>query len=309
MATYDLTQSIPNTILTGDILNCPYSGNYISITLPEGTYKLEIWGAEGGYRSNSSYSGKGGYSVGTLSLTTSTVVYLYSGGSGNSGGYNGGGTRGSYKGGGGGSDIRISNTSLYARVIVAGGGGSDGASNKTGGYGGGTIGGSATKGFGSGGQGGTQTSGGTGASGYTDTSGSFGKGGDGRNRSSGHGGAGGGGWYGGAGIYPDGSGDDDKGGGGGSGYVYNSSTASNYPSGCLLTSIYYLSNSQTIDGNTSFTSPSGSSEIGHSGNGYCRITAIDIPIKDEYMNINKFTKIYIGEKEISNIYLGNTKIR
>ena len=83
------------------------------------------------------------------------------------------------------------------------------------------------------------------------------------------GGAGGGGWYGG------GAGGAVSGGGGGSGYVYTSSTASNYPSGCLLNSSYYLTNAQTIAGNTSFTSPTGTSETGHTGNGYIRITIIE----------------------------------
>lgn len=83
------------------------------------------------------------------------------------------------------------------------------------------------------------------------------------------GGAGGGGWYGG------GAGGAVSGGGGGSGYVYTSSTASNYPSGCLLNSSYYLTNAQTIAGNTAFTSPTGTNETGHTGNGYIRITVIE----------------------------------
>ena len=61
-------------------------------------------------------------------------------------------------------------------------------------------------------------------------------------------------------------------GGGASGYVYTSSTASNYPSGCLLNSTHYLTSASTIAGNTSFTSPTGTTETGHSGNGYIRIT-------------------------------------
>lgn len=83
------------------------------------------------------------------------------------------------------------------------------------------------------------------------------------------GGAGGGGWYGG------GAGGAVSGGGGGSGYIYTSSTASNYPSGCLLNSSYYLANAQTIVGDTTFTSPTGVNEIGHAGNGYIRITVIE----------------------------------
>ena len=60
-------------------------------------------------------------------------------------------------------------------------------------------------------------------------------------------------------------------GGGGSGYVYTSSTATNYPSGCLLNSSYYLTNASTVAGNQSFTDNTGSTVTGHSGNGYARI--------------------------------------
>lgn len=58
----------------------------------------------------------------------------------------------------------------------------------------------------------------------------------------------------------------------GSGYVYTSSSASNYPQGCLLNSSYYLSDASNLSGNESFKSPSGATETGHSDNGYCRIT-------------------------------------
>lgn len=65
------------------------------------------------------------------------------------------------------------------------------------------------------------------------------------------------------------------GGAGGSGYVYNSSTSSNYPNGCKLNSSFYLENSSTIDGKTSFPSPSGdSNEVGHSENGFAKITPL-----------------------------------
>lgn len=273
LATYDLTTTIPSNIQTGDILNCPYSGTYKIITLPKGQYKLECWGAQGGYRNDSTQGGKGGYSVGTITLTTATTMYLYSGGAGNTGrangGFNGGGLRDSYNGGGGASDIRIAANNLQSRVIVAGGGGSDGAPSRTGMYGGGTSGGTATQGFGSGGGGGTQTAGGAGGN---NNSGSFGIGGKGINYASGYGGAGGGGWYGGGGAYPDDSGDDDRGGGGGSGFVW---TGSNAPSSYRLGSQYYLSNASTIAGNTSFIGPTGETETGHSGNGYVRITVIE----------------------------------
>lgn len=81
MSTYDLTSSIPSSsvLKTGDILNCPYSGSSKTITLPKGKYRLECWGAQGGYRSSSNYGGKGGYAKGTLTLTADTVIILVAG--------------------------------------------------------------------------------------------------------------------------------------------------------------------------------------------------------------------------------------
>lgn len=290
-----------NNIKTGDILNFNYTGAVQSITLPKGIYTLECWGAQGGNRSQDSASatvtgsGLGGYSIGTLTLTQLTTCYIYVGGQGGmssstgnvkvEGGFNGGGfashesTGEPGNGGGGATDVRIAQDSLYARIIVAGGGGGSGEDNETGGYGGGETGGA--------GSGNTsltqasQTSGGTNSFG-------FGLGGNTYN-----GGAGGGGWYGGASRYSVSSystGSDSEGGGGGSGYVYTSSTAKNYPSGCLLNSSYYLTDAQTIAGNNSFVSPTGSSETGHSGNGYCRITVIECKNTALYTRINNSMK-------------------
>ncbi len=252
------------------MMNFEYTGEVQQLTLPKGKYILECWGAQGGYRSDAEKGGKGGYSIGTLTLAKATDIFVYVGGQATTtdGGFNGGGKRNTYNGGGGASDIRIGQDSLYARVIVAGGGGSDGASSKAGGAGGGTSGISATDGYGSGGGGGTQTAGGTGGSG---NAGTFGQGGEGLYRKSGYGGAGGGGWYGGGGTYPDSSSDDDKGGGGGSGFVW---TGENAPSSYLLDATYYLTDTQTIDGTQSFNDPSGGTETGHAGNGYVRITQL-----------------------------------
>lgn len=284
-----------SNIKTGDILNFDYTGAVQSVTLPKGTYKLECWGAQGGYSSSNSgievgMGGKGGYSAGTITLNQKTLIYIYTGGvgsiSGNGkadGGFPNGGsswassTSEGAGGGGGSSDIRIGTDSLYARVIVAGGGGGGGEDNETGGYGGGET-------------GGTSGSGTPGS--QTAPSGYFGIGG----HTSYDGGGGGGGWY---GAYPAGgqttpatgsSGSDTSGSPGGSGYVYTSATASNYPSGCLLNSSYYLSAAKTIAGNTSFTSPTGSSETGHSGNGYCRITVIECKNTALYTRINNSMK-------------------
>lgn len=277
-----------------DILNYVYTGAKQTVTLKPGRYKLECWGAQGGYRSSSSYGGLGGYSVGEISLDKQTTLYVYVGGSGNTGktngGFNGGGKRATYNGGGGATDIRVGTDSLYARVIVAGGGGSDGATNKNGMYGGGETGGTATQNYGSGGGGGTQTSGGTGGSG---NAGTFGQGGEGKAASNGFAGAGGGGWYGGGGSYPDGSGDDDRGGGGGSGFVW---TGQNAPSGYLLGSAYYLINASTKAGNTSFTAPGGSPETGHSGDGYARITCLELykQVPDTPANFRQTAKDYFS---------------
>nr|DAU71594.1 MAG TPA: FN3 [Caudoviricetes sp.] len=287
MAAYDLTKTKPGKIQTGDILNCPYSGAAVQITLPGGRYRLECWGAQGGYRSSSSYGGKGGFSTGELTLAGPAALYLYTGGSGSTGktagGFNGGGKRSTYNGGGGASDIRIGQDSLNARVMVAGGGGSDGASNKAGGYGGGANGEARTDSYGTGGYSGTQTGvsssswqTGTVPTSLTTQAGAyagFGFGGNGINRSSGYGGAGGGGWYGGSGAYPDSSGDDDRGGGGGSGFVW---TGSNAPSGYLLDAGHYLTNASTAAGNSTFAAPGGGTETGHAGDGYVRVTALEV---------------------------------
>ena len=262
--------------------NYSYTGSVQTATLKAGTHKLEVWGAQGGGKQNDSSldtanGGMGGYSYGTLTLTSNANVFIYVGGMGKSigsglaeGGFNGGGaaygssTGEPANGGGGASDIRINEDSLYSRVIVAGGGGGGGEdSGDNPGYGGGTSGG-ASSGMSTLA---TQTS--------TGTGGVFGFGANTPN----DGGGGGGGWYGGGttngsqNIPTSNSGSDTSGGAGGSGYVYTSSTASNYPTGVKLNSSYYLTNAATIAGNTSFTDNSGSTVTGHSGNGYARITS------------------------------------
>lgn len=261
------------------IFTSPYSGKY----------KLEVWGGQGG--SGGSYSGGcGGYSSGEVDLTVGQVIYIYVGGQGKTnigwnlpvnvsyGGWNGGGgasstgtnTSGTQASGGGGgaTDIRLGGTELNNRVIVAGGGGGIGlwasgtnTAYANGGYGGGLSGGSQPYASGA-----TQTSGyalGQGANPVTHVDL----------------GGGGGGYYGG---YASASGANDSyicGGGGGSGYIGG------------------VQNGQTIAGNTSMPSPSGSTEVGHSGNGHARITMISSSAPKVVLNI---------EPEKSNINLNET---
>ena len=84
------------------VQNFAYTGGQQTFNVPvTGTYKLEVWGAQGG--TNTKTGGKGGYSVGTISLTSNTNIYVYVGGQPSSytGGYNGGGSGGSGGGRGG----------------------------------------------------------------------------------------------------------------------------------------------------------------------------------------------------------------
>ena len=288
---------------------CPYSGYYeLEVWGAKGGNGRNSY-YDKDTPSNDGIGGNGGYSHGKMYMISGTNYYVTVGGegapppnnsstttvgSGGAGGFNGGGAGAAAAstassaisrsaGGGGATDISLKGTDnssswntsnhLYSRIIVAGGGGSGtfGGGTVIGGYGGGSTGGDgvASSTNNPAGKGGTQTAGGQGG----DNNGAFGKGGDAKKPSSKNAaGAGGGGWYGGGAGTNDGSSGVRSGGGGGSGYVYTSSTASNYPLGCLLTSDHYLTNASTVDGSQTFKSPTGVDETGHSGDGYARIT-------------------------------------
>ncbi len=269
MATYTSLSSLDTSKLAvGDVINISYTGAAQSATLPAGVYKIECYGAQGGniYKAPLSTieTALGGYATGKITFASDTKIYAYVGQKGktttvvgSSGtAFNGGGS--GYLGssgasasrvgnsGGGATDIRIGIDSLYARVIVAGGGGgASGYRNITasghdasGGGMSGNPGNTKEAEYSRTGQGGIQTAGGT-------NGGVFGVGGSATSTiGSGYDAAGGGGgWYGGG--YVNGP---SVGGGGGSGYVYTSTTASNYPSGCLLNSAYYLSDASMSNG-------------------------------------------------------------
>ena len=276
-----------NILKVPAVQNFAYTGKVQSVTLPAGKYKLEVWGAQGGYvpESNSALrGGKGGYSTGVLTLTSEKTLYIYVGNHGEKkanncsynpdAGWNGGG-RTAYSchggAGGGATDISLYGTvdsaewnnanHLYSRIIVAGGGGGldyDYNTSLVCGVGGGlsgTVG--TTK---NNATAGSQTGPGTGGASQGGTAG-FGYGGSDASN-------GGGGWYGGAADR------DTTCGAGGSGYVYTSSTYNNYPAGCKLNSSFYLTDAQTIAGNKSIPLPAGGTETGHAGAGYARISLV-----------------------------------
>ena len=248
-----------------------YTGSQQTFTVPSGatTTTIKAWGAQGGMYNSTWGAGKGGYSTGTLNVSSGETLYIYVGGQGNSsgsnvqvsGGFNGGGyargkTNSAYAGSGGGaSDVRSSGNALTNRAIVAGGGGGAGgytSSIMNGGYGGGSTGGTGDPwGRYNGGSGGTQSAGGAqGSNSGYDQDGSLGQGGN-QIATNGawNGSAGGGGYYGGGSGGAVGAG-----GGGGSGYVGGVSSGS------------------TIAGNASMPDPDGGTMTGREGNGVIIIT-------------------------------------
>lgn len=225
-----------------------------------GYYKLQAWGAKGGF-DGGKIGGAGGYSEGILYLNAGEVLYVFSGGRGigqrtaSGGGWNGGGNAGTYgtSGGGGGmthistknnpvdnavgpnnsqNNARLNAWNPTGTLLVAGGGGGAGVTGtNNSGWGGGTE--------ANAGNSNKPAAGAT--SGFTQ--------GFGEHRSTGDGGGGGAGWYGGY------QGAGDVHGAGGSGYV----------SGQLI-------NGKTLAGDQQFENPSGGTETGHHGQGYARIT-------------------------------------
>ena len=291
-------KSIPNSALASQTFN--YTGKEQIFTVPiNGTYKIEAWGAQGG----GANGGKGGYAKGEIKLNQNDNFYVYVGGTN---GYNGGGSS-SNKSGGGATDVRLTTgtfdnfDSLKSRIMVAAGGGAvtNNDSGALAGNAGGLVGydGVAHSYVGSTyiGTGASQSSGGKiGSSATSGTNGTFGIGGTGGvgPGDPNHTGCGGGGGYygGGASAWHAGS-------GGGSSYIsgHNGCDAisSNSTEGSIThsgQSVHYsgkvFTNTVMIDGagyawtNTKgslqqMPNPSGgyyASGVGHSGNGYARIT-------------------------------------
>lgn len=278
-----------------------FTNDVQTVTLSPGRYLLECWGSQGaGFNvlstaTDAGIGGKGGYSKGILNLYEDTDIFVFVGGTGTTtitpgtigkGGFNGGGSAWCTQyssepgsGGGGASDIRLNTESLHSRVIVAGGGGGGGEDKDDyGGFGGGIEGGFN---YGKNWSPGNQFN-----SGNKGSGGRFGYGA----HTDWNGGGAGGGWYGANAMngsdtdYTSGRAEDTNGGSGGSGYVYTESTSSYYPD-CLLSPDYYLEEAETIPGNTTITEPDGSTSVGHSGNGFVRITILSfIPVSYTFKN-------------------------
>ncbi len=273
------------------VFEFPYTGNYQTFTaLQTGYYKIELWGAQGGKgRTNNSLTiigGNGSYTSGLLKMVKGDILYVYIGGkgadspsssAGGNGGYNGGGKGGNDTsddegtgGGGGASDVRLVSglwndfNSLKSRLMVAAGGA--GASVAAGGPGGGVS--SAA----------TCTS-----SAATQTTGySFGTGQTGTNYNYVPSSGGGGGYYGGYSRH-DGTTGGCQSATGGSSYVSGFETCNAITSTSISTAIVatgqpihysnrYFDEISIIPGNGPITSPTGTNETGHVGNGYGRIS-------------------------------------
>ena len=217
-----------------------------------GTYKLEVWGAQGGEN-----GGYGGYSTGKVNLTSGEKIYINIGGLGVSkdsgSAYNGGGrgyaTYATCGSGGGATHIaKVSGllstlSSKTSNILIVAGGGGGYCHDTTGGSGGGISGGGSNPG--------TQTSGNAFGVGAGVSSGCCMRGG------------GGGGYYG-------GSHSDNAPGSGGSGYIGNSLLTDKYMY------CYNCTTSTTTATKTSTTtnvSSTPTANYAKSGAGAARITA------------------------------------
>ena len=262
-----------------------------------GTYKLEVWGAQGGNVDATYTGGYGAYSVGEIYLNKGDKLYVNVGGQGalvsnatSTAAFNGGGTAktqstyDSATGGGGATSITTTSGQLSAHsdsissiLIAAGGGGGAyyySSFNSSGGHAGGFLGSVPPAGTCSGrtytsGSQASQSAGGTGNKCSNDVaSGSFGQGGNGTSWSSG----GGGGFYGGGAGYAHGS-------SGGSGYIGNPklSNKTMYCYNCTQSTAY--SNKTT---SITCVNENPTANCAKKGNGYAKISFIKSEKNEEY---------------------------
>ena len=283
-----------------------YTGGEQTFTAPvTGTYKIETWGAQGGYAQTSeAFGGYGGYSFGQIALNKDDMLYAIVGGKGEDGldysiskvyegGYNGGGNAKSdaatvWGAGGGATSIQKSLINdgqlknylndISEVLVVAAGGGGGGWHYKAylsnpkspfnphpGGSGGGYIGSNGVTEIDSLATGGSQTKYGTNGNANRVIS-NAGFGYGGNYEGNQNASGGGSGFYGGGSAYYNGSS-----GAGGSGYIGNSllTEKSMYCYNCTEST---EENTKTIS--TTCTNSTPTENCAKKGNGYARITLI-----------------------------------
>ena len=294
---------IPKSELLGKAWEFDYTGGEQTFNIPiKGTYKIELWGAQGGQYNTTYHGGYGAYTIGNIKYDSNQKIFINVGGAPEfssivaeekKGGYNGGGAS-TYRNdcvnnaGGGATSVayvsgellKLSNQRDSVTMVAAGGGGAGYYSSTRygiGGSGGGIEGnageyGSASncEGFG---YGGTQNSGGSlyllaghaYASSYNVPEAGFGFGSSGDVKIGGSGG--GSGWFGGRGTSCLG------GGGGGSSYIGNKD---------LTNKAMYCNNCKTSDKEDTKTisntcvSEDPVEQCSKKGHGYAKITLISI---------------------------------
>lgn len=80
----ETTETEVTKTLTNQVTNFGTVGSSTYEAPATGTYKLQVWGAQGGSYSTTYYGGKGGYSIGTISLSQGDKLYVNVGGQGTS---------------------------------------------------------------------------------------------------------------------------------------------------------------------------------------------------------------------------------
>jgi uncharacterized protein (TIGR02145 family) len=139
MRVYALARSINSGVVASSFVSArasftyTYSGSNYQILLNAGVYYIACYGAKGA--NSTAAGGMGGVAEGMYETSDQVTAYVYVGGTGYT--FNGAGAGGSVRpnntgsavaggAGGGASDVRIGNTRLTSRIIVAGGGGGGG---------------------------------------------------------------------------------------------------------------------------------------------------------------------------------------
>ena len=125
----------PNKFAVQDVetVSFSYSGAYQTFNVPDNVYQLHVTlrGAMGSPCGG--FGGSGGIVMSSIAVSPGQDLYVYVGGSGDNGGYNGGGISTTGCNGGGATDIRTNITDLQSRIVVAGGGGGGSGCNARGG--------------------------------------------------------------------------------------------------------------------------------------------------------------------------------